>query len=207
VYFVSEVLTGSKKFYSKMEKNCYAIIMSARKLRRYFEAHTIKVLTNQELNDIFNNRDISERISKWAMELSKHIDFEKRIIINSQILANFIAEWMEPGSATEGVVLESPWLVYCDEAWGTVGARAVAILISQSGIKLCYATRLQFNNEANKCTNNIAEYKAILRGASQIKSYWGLEMHPPHRLQSGCWANQKSVHCQATHPRKIPSPL
>jgi hypothetical protein len=181
--------------------------MSARKLRRYFEAHTIKVLTNQELNDIFNNRDISERISKWAMELSKHIDFEKRIIINSQILANFIAEWMEPGSATEGVVLESPWLVYCDEAWGTVGARAVAILISQSGIKLCYATRLQFNNEANKCTNNIAEYKAILRGASQIKSYWDLEMHPPHRLQSGCWANQKSVHCQATHPRKIPSPL
>jgi hypothetical protein len=27
-------------------KICYAIIMSARKLRHYFEAHTIKVLTN-----------------------------------------------------------------------------------------------------------------------------------------------------------------
>jgi hypothetical protein len=36
-----------------MEKICYAIVMSARKLRHYFEAHTIKVLTNQTLNDIF----------------------------------------------------------------------------------------------------------------------------------------------------------
>jgi hypothetical protein len=78
VYFLSEVLTGSKKYYSEMEKICYAVIMSARKLQHYFEAHTIKVLTNQPLNDIFDNRDSSERISKWAMELSEYIvDFEK----------------------------------------------------------------------------------------------------------------------------------
>jgi hypothetical protein len=78
VYFLSEVLTGSKKYYSEIEKICYAVIMSARKLQHYFEAHTIKVLTNQPLNDIFDNRDSSERISKWAMELSEYIvDFEK----------------------------------------------------------------------------------------------------------------------------------
>jgi hypothetical protein len=46
VYFVSEVLTGSNKYYSEMEKICYAFVMSARKLQHYFEAHTIKVLTN-----------------------------------------------------------------------------------------------------------------------------------------------------------------
>jgi hypothetical protein len=70
VYFVSEVPTASKKFYSEMKKICYAVIMSARKLRHYFKTHTIKVLTNQLLNDIFGNRDSSGRISKWAMELS-----------------------------------------------------------------------------------------------------------------------------------------
>jgi hypothetical protein len=32
VYFVSDVLTRSKKFYSEMEKICYVVIMSARKL-------------------------------------------------------------------------------------------------------------------------------------------------------------------------------
>jgi hypothetical protein len=93
MYFVSEVLTGSKKYYSKMQKICYAAIMSARKLRHYFEAHTIKVLTNQPLHDIFSNRDSSGRISKWAMELSEYVvDFEKRSTIKSQILADFVAE-------------------------------------------------------------------------------------------------------------------
>jgi hypothetical protein len=32
IYFVSEVLTGSKKYYSEMEKICYTIVMSVRKL-------------------------------------------------------------------------------------------------------------------------------------------------------------------------------
>jgi hypothetical protein len=120
-----------------MEKICYAVVMSACKHRHYFEAHTIKVLTNQPLNDIFGNRDSSRRIGKWAMELSEHVvDFEKHSAIKSQILADFVAEWIEPGSAIEGAVPESPWLVCCDGAWGAIGARAAAILTSPSGIKL-----------------------------------------------------------------------
>jgi hypothetical protein len=82
VYFISEVLMGSKRFYSEMEKFCYAVIMSACKLQHYFEAHTIRIPTNQPLNDIFRNRDSSRRIIKWAMELSEHVvDFEKRSAI------------------------------------------------------------------------------------------------------------------------------
>jgi hypothetical protein len=64
LYFISEVRTGSRKFYLDMEKICYAVIMSAHKLCHYFEAHTIRVLTNQLLNDVFGNRDSTRRISK-----------------------------------------------------------------------------------------------------------------------------------------------
>jgi hypothetical protein len=86
MYFMSEVLIGSKKFYSEMEKICYAVVMSSRKLLHYFEAHTIKVLTNQPLNDIFGNKESFRRISKWAMELSEYVvNFEKRSAIKSQI--------------------------------------------------------------------------------------------------------------------------
>jgi hypothetical protein len=177
VYFVLEVLIGSKKYYSEIEKICYAVIMSARKLRHYFESHTIKVLTNQPLNDIFGNRDSSGRINKWAMELSEYIvDSEKRSAIKSHILADFVVEWTEPGSSTEGVVLESPWLIYCDRAWGTVGAGAATILISPFEIKLLYATRLQFNNEVDKCTNYIAQYKAILMGLHKLRAI-GVQQH------------------------------
>jgi hypothetical protein len=55
IYFVSEALPSSKKYYSKMEAKCYAIVMSARKLHHYFKAHRVRVLTNHPLNDIFGN--------------------------------------------------------------------------------------------------------------------------------------------------------
>jgi hypothetical protein len=84
VYFISEVLTGSKKYYSEMEKIYYAIIMSTKKLRYYFETHTIKVLTNQPQNNIFGNRDSFSRTNKWVMELLEYVvDFEKRSAIKS----------------------------------------------------------------------------------------------------------------------------
>jgi hypothetical protein len=143
VYFVSEILTGSKRFYSEMEKICYASVKSACKLRHYFEARKIMIPTSQPLNDMFGNRDSFRRISKWAMELSEHVvDFEKCNAIKSQILADFTAEWTEPGFATEGAIPESPWLVYCDGAYGAVGAKAATILTSHSGIKLRYTARL-----------------------------------------------------------------
>jgi hypothetical protein len=183
VYFISEVLAGSKKFYSEMETICYAVIMSARKLRHYFKAHTIKVLNKKQLNNIFGNRDSSGRISKWAMELSEYVDnFEKCSAIKSQVLADFVAKWMEPGSAAGGEVPETPWMVYCDGAWGATGAGAAAILISPLRIKLRYTARMQFNNEVDKCTNNIAKYEAILLRLCKLRAIGGPEMHPSHRF-------------------------
>jgi hypothetical protein len=66
VYFVSEVLAGSKKYYSEIKMICYAVVMCSGKLRHYFKAHTIRVLMNQPLHDIFGNRYRSGRIEKWA---------------------------------------------------------------------------------------------------------------------------------------------
>jgi hypothetical protein len=145
--------------------------MSARKLRHYFEAHRVRVLMNQPLNDIFRNRYSSSRIAKWAMELSEHvIEFEKRSAIKSQVLTDFIADWMESSSYTEGTVIDTPWQVYCDRVWGVLGARAAEILNSSSGIKLKYAARLQFKVEADKCSNNIAEYEVVLLGLRKLRA-------------------------------------
>jgi ribonuclease HI len=52
---------------------------------------------------------------------------------------------------------------------GATGARAAVILTSPSRIKLRYTARLQFNNEADKCTNNITEYEAILLGLRKLR--------------------------------------
>jgi hypothetical protein len=84
VYLVSEVLAGSKKYYSEVEKNCYVVVMCSRNLRYYFEAHTIIVLMNQSLHDIFGNMDSSGHIRKWVTGLSEYvINFERHSAIKS----------------------------------------------------------------------------------------------------------------------------
>jgi hypothetical protein len=84
VYFASEALSGSKLFYSELEKIAYAVVMVARKLRHYFEGHKIRVITNQPLNDLFANKEASTRIIKWGAELSEYtVEFERRSAIKS----------------------------------------------------------------------------------------------------------------------------
>jgi ribonuclease HI len=81
------------------------------------------------------------------------------------VLADFIVDWTL-GAQEEGSITDNEaWTVFCDGSWGTFGAGAVAILISPSNNKTCYAARLEFN-----CTNNIAEYEALLLGLQKLKT-------------------------------------
>jgi ribonuclease HI len=105
------------------------------------------------------------------VELSEHmLELEKRSAIKSQVLADFIADYTEPSSYTEGPVIDTPWQVYCDGAWGSFRARATAILISPLGIKLRYAACLQWTTEMDKCSNNIAEYEVVLLGLHKLRA-------------------------------------
>ncbi|XP_077215785.1 uncharacterized protein LOC143850414 [Tasmannia lanceolata] len=73
--------------------------MAARKLRPYFQAHTIKVLTGQPLRQILHRPDTSGRLVKWAMELSEFdINYLPRPAIKAQVLADFVAECTMPDS-------------------------------------------------------------------------------------------------------------
>jgi hypothetical protein len=53
VYFVSEVLSPSKKNYTKLEKVLYAVPMASRKLRHYFQTYHIIVPSSQLLGACF----------------------------------------------------------------------------------------------------------------------------------------------------------
>jgi hypothetical protein len=57
IYFVSEVLSLSKKNYTELEKVLYAVLMAFRKLRYYFQAYNIIVPSSQPLKDIMRNRE------------------------------------------------------------------------------------------------------------------------------------------------------
>jgi hypothetical protein len=84
VYFVSEVLSLSKKNYTELEKVLYAMLMASRKLRHYFQAYHIIVPSSQPLTDILRNREATRRIGKWDAELNEFsIDYVHRSSIQS----------------------------------------------------------------------------------------------------------------------------
>ena len=165
IYFVSEALLGAKLNYSEFEKISYTVVMASRKLKHYFQAHRIKVLSAQPLEALFHNSEAIRRIRKWATELKEFVvDFEHRSAIKSQALADFIVDWTPAAYDTIMQFEEPIWTVHCDGAWGMTGVVIAAILMPPKGPKLRYAARLEFLT-----TSNIAEYKVMLLGLQKLR--------------------------------------
>jgi hypothetical protein len=112
------------------------------------------------------NREATGRIGKWAADLNEFtIDYVHRSSIQSQALADFIADWTPGAQEEETNKNTEAWTVFCDGSRGTFGARAAVVLIAPSKVRTCYAAKLDFS-----CTNNIAEYEALLLGLRKLRA-------------------------------------
>jgi hypothetical protein len=99
VYYVIEVLHEAKTRYPETHKLLYVVHMASRKLRHYFQAHRIVVVTSFPLRTILHNSNATGNIAKWAAERAEfRLDFRPRHAIKSQVLADFIMEWTPPAS-------------------------------------------------------------------------------------------------------------
>jgi ribonuclease HI len=159
VYFVSEVLSESKIRYQPVQKLLYAVLITSRKLRHYFQEYSITVVTDYPLGDILRNQDATGRISKWVVELGAlNIDFKPRTAIKSQALVDSMAEWRENQLPTP---TERPehWVMYFDGSLKLEGAGAGVLLISPKGEQIKYVLQIFW-----KVSNNEAEYEALLHG-------------------------------------------
>ena len=77
-----------------MEKLILALVTAARKLRPYFQAHTIEVPTKFPMNQKLHKPETSGRLMKWAIELSEFdIRYRPKTAIKGQVLADFVMEF------------------------------------------------------------------------------------------------------------------
>jgi hypothetical protein len=64
VYFISEVLSETKVRYPQIQKLLYAVILTRRKLRHYFESHPMTVVSSFPLGEIIQCREALGSIAK-----------------------------------------------------------------------------------------------------------------------------------------------
>jgi hypothetical protein len=96
VYYISKVLSETKARYPQVQKLLYVVVLARRKLRHYFEAHLVTVVSSFSLGEIIRNLDAAGRIAKWSVELmGETLAYALRKAIKSQILAGFVAEWTD----------------------------------------------------------------------------------------------------------------
>ncbi|CAL8136172.1 unnamed protein product [Prunus armeniaca] len=109
MHYVSKASQDTEVRYLDIDKLVFAMVVSARRLRSYFQAHTIHILTNQPLRQVLQKPETSSRLVKWAIELGKFdILYKPRPATKGQEVADFISEFTKPQAlAVPQIITES----------------------------------------------------------------------------------------------------
>ncbi|XP_013617190.1 PREDICTED: uncharacterized protein LOC106323647 [Brassica oleracea var. oleracea] len=119
-----------------------AVVEAARKLRPYFQSHSVEVLTDQPLRTILQNTNRSGRLTKWAIELGElDITYKNRTGANSN------------------------WTLHVDGSSTNKGAGAGVQLQSPTGELISQSFSFGF-----PASNNEAEYESLIAGLRLAKA-------------------------------------
>ena len=126
-----------------MEKLAFTLVMASRKLRHYFHAHVINVLTDHPLKKAMNMLEAAGRLIQWAIELSEfNVKYQPRSAIKAQVLADFIVEFTPNQGGLDEVDGAQRWVINMDGS-STLYAGGIGVIQeSPEGDKLKYSARL-----------------------------------------------------------------
>ena len=115
VYYTCRALKGVEGRYPLIEKLAFVLITASRKLRYYFQAHVINVMTAHPLKKAMNKLEAAGRLIKWPVELSKFdIKYQPINAIKAQALADFITNFTPSYDELSEVENSKKWIVRMD---------------------------------------------------------------------------------------------
>jgi hypothetical protein len=142
-----------------VQKLLYAILMTTWKLRQYFLAHSVWVVSNRPLAHVLQSKEATRQIAQWVVEIRQYnIEFITQWVMKSQALVDFITEWTDSGLRGIDELLDH-WVMYFDGSYTLKGAGAGVMLTPPPLPKV-----LEF-----PATNNIIEYEGLVTGLQLAK--------------------------------------
>ncbi|CAL2256869.1 unnamed protein product [Prunus armeniaca] len=183
VYYLSRTLTEVERKYSAIERLCLALYLTAVKLRHYMLSFIIYIIAKTDLIKYMLTRPMLRgRIGKWTLALTEFaFKYVPQKAVKGQVVADFLAN--HPGEEIENMysldianedlltrahtclnnpiylVHLTPWKLYFDGSKTDIASGTGIVLEEPLGIRHCYSFQLDF-----KCTNNRAEYEALIIG-------------------------------------------
>ena len=133
--------------------------MASKKLRHYFQAHIINVMTDHPLKKAMNKLEATGLLIQWVVELSEFDNkYQPRHAIKAQALVDFIPEFT-PNYDDLEVMEDKKWIIHMDGLSTQHAGGIEVVLQSPEGDRLKHKVRLQYQT-----TNNEVKYEAILKG-------------------------------------------
>ena len=94
IYYTSKALREVEGWCPPIEKLAFSLVTGVRKLRPYFQAHVINVLTDHPLKKAMNKLEAARRLIQWEMELNDFdVRYHPKEAIKAQALADFMAKF------------------------------------------------------------------------------------------------------------------
>ena len=181
ITYISRRLLDAESRYSFVEKLCLSLYYACTKLRHYLLSSECKVVGQTDvLKHMIQKPILSGRIGKWAYGLIEYdLAYEPLKSMKGQIVADFVVEHRIDPEQEAGLHIVSavPWRLYFDGSVCNGGQGIGIAYVSPHGTVFEASCRLNYF-----CTNNQAEYEALLfglellvdAGVSHIEAYGDL---------------------------------
>ncbi|XP_057734621.1 uncharacterized protein LOC130950081 [Arachis stenosperma] len=176
IYYLSRVLTDIETRYSPIERLCLFLYYACMKLKCYMVAKSVKVIAQTDIiKYMLSFPMLRGRLGKWMLALTEfYLQYILAKAVKGQVIADFLVDnsnhLNDQGANIIDIEVDY-WKLYFDGSKHKDGAGVGILIISPEGIPSLFLFELKY-----PCSNNMAEYEALILGLKILIDKGALEV-------------------------------
>ncbi|XP_015170845.1 uncharacterized protein [Solanum tuberosum] len=171
LYYLSRKMTPNELNYSLIEKLCLALVFLIQKMKHYFQAHVVRLISRANpIKFVMSKPVLSDRLARWYLQFQQfEIVYIPQKSCERTSIGGFLAdhpisddwELTDELPDEDAMLIEvlPPWKIHFDGDAHRGGAGAGVVFITSQKEILPFSFTLK-----QCCSNNVAEYQALILG-------------------------------------------